>query len=75
MPTSLRLDRETEERLDLLAANTGRTKAYYLRQIIKAGIDDVEDYYLGMETLEKIRKGEMSTRPLSEVARELGLDD
>ncbi len=37
---------------------TGRTKAYYLRQIIEKGLNDMEDYYLASEVLERIRKGE-----------------
>ena len=46
MATSIRLAPETEQRLDYLASQTGRTKAYYLREIIDQGIEDVEDYYL-----------------------------
>lgn len=58
MATSIRLDAETESRLDTLAAHTGRSKAYYLRELIERGIDDLEDYYLATEVLERIRKGE-----------------
>ncbi|TAN53329.1 MAG: ribbon-helix-helix protein, CopG family [Methylococcaceae bacterium] len=46
MATSIRLAPETEQRLDFLAEHTGRTKAYYLRQIIEQGLEDMEDYYL-----------------------------
>jgi RHH-type rel operon transcriptional repressor/antitoxin RelB len=60
MATSIRLDTDTERRLDVLAAQTGRSKAYYLRELIDRGIDDLEDYYLATETLERIRKGEES---------------
>ena len=58
MATSVRLAPETEQRLDSLAAQTGRSKAYYLREIIERGIEDMEDYYLGAQVLERIRKGE-----------------
>ncbi len=34
MATSIRLEPEIEQRLDYLATQTGRTKAYYLREII-----------------------------------------
>jgi Ribbon-helix-helix protein, copG family len=34
MVTSIRLDLATEQRLDKLAARTGRTKAYYLRELV-----------------------------------------
>ncbi|AZO08974.1 MULTISPECIES: ribbon-helix-helix protein, CopG family [unclassified Mesorhizobium] len=58
MPTSIRLAPDIEERLDFLAAKTGRSKAYYLRELIERGLEDVEDYYLAAEVLERIRRGE-----------------
>jgi len=58
MPTSIRLAPEIEERLDFLAARTGRSKAYYLRELIERGIEEIEDYYLAAEVLERIRRGE-----------------
>ncbi|TPK98294.1 MULTISPECIES: ribbon-helix-helix protein, CopG family [unclassified Mesorhizobium] len=58
MPTSVRLAPEIEERLEFLAAKTGRSKAYYLRELIERGLEDVEDYYLAAEVLERIRRGE-----------------
>ncbi len=75
MPTSVRLKPEIEARLDALAAKTGRTKAFYLRQIVEDGIDDLEDYYRAEEISERIRRGEETTKPLEQVMRELGLDD
>ena len=57
-PTSIRLAPEIEERLDVLAAKTGRSKAYYLRELIERGLEDMEDYYLAAEVLERIRSGE-----------------
>jgi RHH-type rel operon transcriptional repressor/antitoxin RelB len=61
MPTSIRLAPEIEARLDFLAAKTGRSKAYYLRELIERGLEDVEDYYLAAEVLERIRRGEEDT--------------
>jgi RHH-type transcriptional regulator, rel operon repressor / antitoxin RelB len=58
MPTSIRLAPEIEERLDFLATKTGRSKAYYLRELIERGLEDVEDYYLAADVLERIRSGE-----------------
>src|SRR5260364_410939 len=58
MATSIRLATETEQRLDSLSSRTGRTKAYYLRQIIENGLDELEDYYLAAEIMERVRKGE-----------------
>ena len=42
MATSIRLAPETEQRLDFLATSTGRTKAYYLREIIDHGLTDLD---------------------------------
>lgn len=75
MPTSIRLEPEIEARLDALAARTGRTKAYYLRELITNGLDDLEDYYKAVEVSERIRRGEERTYSLEEVIRDLGLDD
>ena len=38
----MRLEPATEQRLDQLAQLTGRTKGIYLRQLIEAGLDDLE---------------------------------
>jgi RHH-type rel operon transcriptional repressor/antitoxin RelB len=74
MATSIRLAPETEQRLDFLAAHTGRTKAYYLREIIEQGIEDLEDYYLAADVLERVRKGQERVHTAAEVRRDLGLD-
>ncbi|MEO6292964.1 MAG: DUF6290 family protein [Burkholderiaceae bacterium] len=75
MATSVRLAPETERRLDFLAAQTGRTKAFYLREILEKGIEDAEDYYLAAATLERVRKGEERVYTLADVEAELGLAD
>ena len=75
MVTSIRLAPETEQRLDYLASHTGRTKAYYLREIIEKGIEELEDYYLAAEVLERVRKGQESVHSAANVRAELGLDD
>lgn len=75
MATSVRLPQEVERRLDTLASRTGRTKAYYLRQLIVSGLEDLEDYYFAADVLERVRKGEEPVYSLEEVRRDLGLDD
>jgi RHH-type rel operon transcriptional repressor/antitoxin RelB len=74
MPTSIRLSPESEARLNRLAEQTGRSKAFYLRQIIDQGLDDAEDHYLGMQVLERIERGEENTLAWPEVKKQLGLD-
>jgi len=75
MATSIRLAPETEQRLNFLVSLTGRTKAYYLREIIEHGIEDAEDYYLASEVLERVRKGQEKMHSAAQVRADLGLDD
>ena len=75
MPTSLRLAPETEQRLDFLASQTGRTKAFYLRDMIERGLGDMEDYYLAAEVLERLRRSEGRVYSSVEVRSALGLHD
>ena len=75
MATSIRLDPETEQRLDFLALQTGRTKAFYLRELIERGLEDMEDYYLAADVLERLRQGKEQVYSASEVRNALDLDD
>jgi len=75
MATSIRLNTEIEQRLDFLAEHTGRTKAFYLRELIEKGLDDLEDLYLAEQRLIDIRAGRSKTYTLEEVERDLGLAD
>ena len=75
MATSVRLAPETEQRLDYLASHTGRTKAYYLRQIIEPGIEEMEDYYLAVDVLQRVRSGQEPVHSAAELRRDLGLGD
>lgn len=75
MTISVRLPPETEARLEALTHQTGRTKTYYLREMIERGLDDMEAYYLAAETLTRVRKGEEAVYSSAEVRQRLGLDD
>ena len=75
MPTSIRLPPAIERRLNALVAKTGRSKAYYLREIITNGLEDAEDYYLASQVVERVRQGKERVFTLDEVERDLGLDD
>jgi RHH-type rel operon transcriptional repressor/antitoxin RelB len=74
MATSIRLDAAMEHRLDQLATRTGRTKAYYLRELVTRGLDDLEDYYLAAATAERVRKGEENVFSSEQVREDLGLE-
>ncbi|MDE0082181.1 MAG: CopG family transcriptional regulator [Gammaproteobacteria bacterium] len=75
MATSIRLAPETERRLDFLASQTGRTKAFYLRELIERGLDDMEDYHLAADVLERVRQGRESVYSADDVRDALDLDD
>ena len=75
MATSIRLAPEIEQRLDYLASQTGRTKAFYLREIIEQGIQEMEDYYLAADVLARVRKGKEQVHSAVDVRRDLGLDN
>lgn len=75
MATSIRLPQDIERRLDLLSEKTGRTKAFYIREMILNHLDELEDYYLAADVVERLRKGRERTFSSREVRRDLGLDD
>ena len=75
MATTVVLSPETEQRLDFLASETGRSKDSFLREMIERGMEDIEDCYLSIEVIKRIRSGEEAVHTAAEVRRELGLDD
>ena len=50
---AIRLDPQTEKRLEKLALKTGRTKTFYAREAILEHLDDLEDYYLAVEAIQE----------------------
>ena len=73
VPRSLRLPVEIDERLSRLAAATGRSKSFYLRELVTAGIDDLEYAYGVVTRAEAIRTGRRETRPLNDLMSELNI--
>ena len=71
----IRLPAEIENRLDVLAKRTGRTKSFYAREAILEHLDDLEDLYLAEQRLVDIRAGRSETVPLEEVMKRYGLED
>jgi RHH-type transcriptional regulator, rel operon repressor / antitoxin RelB len=70
---AVRLDKDLEERLERLAARTGRTKTFYAREAIEAHLDDLEDFFLAEERLKDFRSEDAI--PLADLKAELGLED
>ena len=71
---SIRLDRAVAQRLERLVECTGRTKTYYVREMIENWLEDLEDYYLASATMEKVRIGKERVHPARAVRNDLGLD-
>lgn len=67
----VRIEPELEKRLDAIAAKTGRSKSYYVRQAILELIDDWEDTAAAIAALENPGR----RWSMEEVERALGLDD
>ena len=68
---SIRLDPELEQRLDHLAKTTGRSKSYYVRQLLEEHIEDLEDRYIAEYRLEN-RQPALTSQQVRET---LGLED
>lgn len=71
---SLRLPDEVTQRLENLAALTGRSKTFYMVEAICEHIDDLEDLYLAEHELEAIRSGKSQTVPLAELMKRYGME-
>lgn len=66
---AIELDSKIEERLEQLAKKTGRSKIFFAREAIEQHLEDLEDYYLGIEAMKN--PGRLYTS--DEAKRELGL--
>ena len=67
----VRLDAETEQRLEQLAKQTGRTKSHYAKLAIQQFLDEREDYLLAIARLEDQQDEVID---LADMRRRLGLD-
>ena len=66
---AIQLDAALEERLVRLAATTGKTTTFHAREVIEQHLEDLEDYYLGLEA----SKDPGRLYSPEEAKRELGL--
>jgi RHH-type transcriptional regulator, rel operon repressor / antitoxin RelB len=74
MTTSIRLDPDLNERLSALADTTHRSKSYYLREMIRCGLEDLEDAYSASMITTRIAAGKEKTYSFAETEAQLGLD-
>jgi RHH-type rel operon transcriptional repressor/antitoxin RelB len=67
---AIRLDKELEKEIDLLAKTRGSNRSAVVREAIIQYLEDNEDIQLAKESLSKIS----STKSLKQLRKELGLD-
>lgn len=67
---AIRLDKEIEKELDLLAKTRGSNRSAVIREAIIQYLEDNEDLQLAKESLSKMR----NTKSLGQLRKELGLD-
>lgn len=72
---AIRIPAEVMNRLDSLAALTGRTKTFYVREAILEHLDDLEDLYLAEREREEVRAGRSVPVALDAILKEYGLTD
>lgn len=72
---NIRIPDNLAGRLGVLANQTGRTKSYYVREALEDKLQELEDYYLGMQIAEKVATGKMRTYSQDEVEQACGLED
>ena len=72
---NIRIPDNLADRLDDLASETGRTKSYYVRQALEEKLEELEDYYLALQSLEKVETGKSRVWTHDEIEKGRDLDD
>ena len=72
---AIRLPEGIEERLDILAKATGRTKTFYAREAILEHLDDLEDIYLAEKRYGAVRSGRVKSVSLKDVVKQYDVED
>lgn len=67
---AIRLDKELEKELDMLAEHRGSNRSAVVREAIIRYLEDDEDLQLAKKSLSDMK----SSKPLQQVRKELGLD-
>ncbi|MBO4576377.1 MAG: ribbon-helix-helix protein, CopG family [Neisseriaceae bacterium] len=72
---AVRLPAEMENRLSVLAQETGRTKTFYIREAIANYLEDLEDLYVAEKRYRDLKAGKSYTITFDELEKNLGLAD
>ncbi len=73
---TIRLPQELRDRIDKLSERSGRTKSYFIRQLVERGVRDLEEEIREIEEVRAaIREGrrDFKTYSLDEVLEHVGL--
>ncbi len=73
--TTLDVPPEIDLRLDRLAEQTGFAKSLFYPELMRMGIDELEDYFEAAAESERHRLGDGRAHSQAEVRHALGLDD
>lgn len=71
---AVRLPEATYDRLQALAARTGRTATFYIREAIEQHLEDLEDLYAAEKAAIEHRKSGERTISLDELDHHLDLE-
>ena len=63
------------QRLQKLAARTGRSETEYMIEAIREYLDDLEDVHIAERRLKEVHEGRAQTVPLEKVMKDHGLED
>ncbi|MCX7338401.1 MAG: ribbon-helix-helix domain-containing protein [Alphaproteobacteria bacterium] len=71
---SVRLSKATEEKLDRLAAQTNRTKSYYVKKALTKFLEDQAEHEWAAAAYKEYLESGKKTYTLEEIEEKYGLD-
>jgi RHH-type transcriptional regulator, rel operon repressor / antitoxin RelB len=73
MTIAVRLTDDQQRRLDALAARTGRSRSFYVKEALETHLDELEERFWADDVIRDWEASDKRTRPLEELKAELGL--
>ena len=67
MTIAVRLTDDQQRRLDALAARTGRSRSFYVKEAIEAHLDELEERFWADDVIRDWEASDQKTRPLDEL--------
>lgn len=68
---SIRLSDDESRRLEELAARTGRSKTFYVREAVREHLDDLEERFWADLVIDRWESSDRASRPAAELWTEL----